>query len=197
LNKSSYTDLDRTSIKEVLGLAGELTDENLRNACFEALGIQYTHRALSAILSGLDEDLKAKILARGVAMSVEIQGGINEEQLLDKLVPSENDPLQALNVRIGWIKDKIREEFGKPRSDWVKRFLKCITGQPVLPAGNIKILVAQGVLCKANTCFNSLEIPLSCNIPPRNEPSLPPLSDKERFIENLEILMAQTDFELL
>lgn len=78
-------------------------------------------------------------------------------------------------------------------SSWVQRFLKAITGQSVLPAGNIEIRPTQGVMCMTHTCSNELEVPLSRGIPPQGRP----LSDEKRFITNLERMMVETGFGMV
>lgn len=203
-------DDEKAMIKAMLVEADEdlnrqLTIKEMRGACFEGLGVDIIHKTLTAISIGIRGTPLEQRLTQlsGKTVSDELQGKIDLNGLLAKftVIGGYNGP--DVVDRIDWIKAKIRHEFGQEGSDWVKRFLLAITGQAALPRGNIPIqpLIYNAeyhtqvpVMCKSHTCFNQLDIPVVREIPPRDEPGKAPLTDEQRFIANLEMLMAQTDY---
>ncbi len=112
------------------------------------------------------------------------------EQLLLKISDSTDIHVQEKTV---WLKNKIRKEFADPQSTWIKGFLKCVTGQTVLPAQVIEIRGIDGNFCKAHTCFNFLDVPFGHNTPHIRDETL---SNEERFIKNLELTMDQTRYDV-
>ena len=156
----------------------EITVEQLKEKCFEALQIQKYHDTLSAILRGLSKTLKDKILTQGSAMAKKIQGEI-DVKLIDKIISTSQNPVVA--QKIEWIKEKIHEELADPEKTWIKSFLKCVTGQSVIPTRNIEIRGSHDTLCRAHTCFCQLDLPQDH-------------TSKEVFFERVELLMAEEEF---
>lgn len=146
-----------------------------------------TFVALKALASGLKDPLKSNILAHGASYGSVLFGPDlpSVEQIFSKLVPAADNA--ELIQKVEWLKNKISHEFEIDDSSWIKRFLICVTGQPVIPAGHISIRGIDGFVCKAHTCTNVLDVPISLDTPHIVDASL---SDQERFIRNLEITMS-------
>lgn len=150
-----------------------------------------TFKAISLIISGFSNSLKEKIKKHGEHYARVLQAPltISKEELLAKLTPQGNNP-QVLE-KCQWLREKITEESDKKDSTWIKDFLTCVTAQPALPDGIIKINGIGGVFCTAGTCSNVLNVPVSNETPHIKENHLSP---KERFLKNLEITMAVKDY---
>lgn len=146
-------------------------------------------KALSLIASGLSEPLTSAIIADPELAELALQGNghFTKEEIFEKMTCIDADIAQKFE----WIKEKIAEEFEIEGSTWVQRFLFCVTGQPVLPAGSLIFRGTTEAICIAHTCFCTIDLP-------RGEPSCTAadagLSPKEKFIKNLEITMSVTDY---
>ncbi len=196
LTKESPSKEDITKITEyfkTLSLIDEdkeATLKDLKTVCLENF-YQY-YDALEEIIRGLSQEFKAELIQNPHEMIEIVLGkGPTLERILAKINNSADFRVQQ---KISWIKNKIASEIVKPDSTWVKRFLKCITGQPVIPAKEIVIRgISYGNFCRAHTCNNTLDVPFGLDTPHiRNET----FSDEERFIANLELTMAHTSFEI-
>ena len=157
-----------------------ITPKELRERCFQKMEVQQCHRAMSAIIRGLSAALKGKILAQGAAMASKLQGEINH-RLLDKFTLTSQSPVVA--EKLGWIKEKITSELEDPEKVWIKRFLKAVTSQSVMPTASIEIRETPDIMCHSHTCFCQLDLP--------REPT-----SKELFFDRLELLMAEEGFGL-
>ena len=188
LNKESPTDADIASLKEYFRVL--MIDESfeaippegliaaLKRQCFDSLGLESYHKTLSAIISGLSPSLKALILTQGPAIERQLQGEIND-RLLDKLVSTSANAV--VQEKLGWIKEKIILELEDPSKKWIKRFLKSITSQAVMPAQNIQVRESSDNMCRAHTCFCYLDLPKDN-------------TTKQMFFERLELMMGEVGF---
>ncbi|MCX6990197.1 MAG: ankyrin repeat domain-containing protein [Chlamydiae bacterium] len=156
----------------------DITPAELREICFQKMEVQQCHRAMSAIIEGLSTALKGKILREGAAMASKIQGTI-DNRLLDKFTLTSANPVVI--QKLAWIKEKITSELADPEKIWIKRFLKAVTSQAVMPAGSLKISDSSDTMCHAHTCFSKLDLPIGG-------------TSKEVFFERLELLMAEVGF---
>ena len=189
VNKQAPSEGDMATMKAYLEGAGvasfegiapaQLKDE-LRKSCFNCLAVKEYHKPMSAILDGLSPALKSKILAQGAAMASKLQGEINH-RLLDKFTLTSQSPVVA--EKLAWIKEKITSELQDPEKVWIKRFLKAVTSQSVMPTGSIVIRETSEIMCHSHTCFCQLDLPKDS-------------TSKELFFDRLELLMAEEGFGL-
>jgi hypothetical protein len=190
--KSDPTGAEIESIKTYLrDSIGSLEDEDdpkveeLKNLCLLPFK-ESVYKALQALATGLSDLVKEKISSKGDDYSIELQGRElpSAADICDKLHYDGGNPY--IEQKIVWLKEKITLERTNTDSDWIKRFLICVTGQPVLPAGKIHIRgLLDEYVCKTHTCVNILDLPIS-NLTPHIEGDF---TIKEKFIMNLEITM--------
>jgi hypothetical protein len=161
----------------------------LKQLCLEPF--QELIRSYTQLASGLSRRLRNKILSHGESVARYIFG--NETPTAEELISKLSCDDEDISQQFIWIKEKIREESEKPDSTWIKRFLKSITGQSVLPAGSIIINATDQVMCRSHTCSNTLDIPISQAAHHIVDEALSP---KERFLANLEILLNEDGFHI-
>lgn len=156
--------------------------------------------AISSIVSGFSPSLREKILKNGQAYAELLQGPdrFTKEDIFRKFSIQSQDPV--LLEKVAWIREKITEESKISHSTWIKRFLSCVTAQPVLPAVDIRIRGINGVSCIARTCLNVLELPLQDNKTYiknyLSEIKDPRMKRKLAFLESLENIIATSDCEI-
>ena len=187
LNVGCPTDADISTIVDyfagcLIDLPEEISAETLRELCFQKMEVQGCHNALSAILKGLSDPLKQAIFSHGATIGLNLQGSI-DSRLLEKLIVPELAQTRNLMVKMQWLKEKIALELGDKEKTWIKKFLKSVTSQAVMPSKNIKITASPNSMCAAHTCMCHLELPID-------------LTTKELFYERLEFLICDESFEI-
>lgn len=128
------------------------------------------------------------------ALSTQIQGhAFNRELIANRIETNWEGSREPVVVqKVAWLKEHIRNE--DTPQDWVEQFLKTVTGQKDLcGAYPIRIQPSRDHACHAHTCFRSIELPtVHTNI---GSESHALLSQKELFLNNLQITMDQSGYD--
>jgi hypothetical protein len=185
LNVGCPTDAEITTIIDyfeacLIDLPEEISADTFREICFQKMEVQGCHKALSAILKGLSAPLKQAIFLHGANIGLDLQGSI-DARLLEKLIVPQYAQTPNLMRKIQWLIEKITLELADQEKTWIKKFLKAVTSQAVMPSKYIKITRSLTPMCAAHTCTCHLELPIDD-------------TTKEIFYERLELLISDESF---
>nr|MBA3602494.1 hypothetical protein [Parachlamydiaceae bacterium] len=173
----------------------DLIEEYLLNPVngYPLRGIMHAAQAISSGLVSCSEVEKIR-LSSDVALSKAIQGELfSKEGIANRIKSTTND--RVVLQKLQWLKEHICDP--RTSEEWIKRFLKTVTGMPVVLASTqIKLNeFIGGRDCIAHTCFCSLDIPTR-HIDFHTPPDFPIRTDKQFFIHCLEFTMSEEGFNM-